>query len=186
MAFTEFKKSKFLRTFRILDRNGNGVLDWEDFTSVAFTLRGELDWTEDSPKFQRLLGALQAYWERMVELMDTDGDGTIDEEEYLRFYRQFSEELPRLGAVPEWALDLFQALHRAVDLDNDGCISAEEYAMYLRALGSSSDPAVAFRHCDGDGDGYIDVDELNDLIAQYLSSDDPMEPGNWFVDGGGW
>ena len=186
MAFTEFKKKKFLRTFQILDRNGNGVLDWGDFTCVARTLREELGWSDDAPKLQGLLGALRAYWERMLELMDADGDGTIDEGEYLRFYRQFSEELPHLGRVPEWALDLYQALHRAVDRDNDGCIDAEEYARYLRALGSEADPAAAFRRCDVDGDGYIDVDELGLLVAQYLSSDDPADPGNWFVDGGGW
>jgi len=186
LALTEYKKQKFSRTFKVLDRNGNGVLDWEDFTFVAFTLQQEMNWEDDAPKLQELLGALQSYWERMLELMDTDGDGTIDAVEYLRFYSQFAEELPRLGdKVPEWALDLFQALHRAVDFDNDGCISPEEYALYLKALGSSSDPQAAFNHFDLDGDGLLDIDELEVLIRQYLTSDNPMDPGNWFVDGGG-
>ncbi len=187
MSLSEFKRKKFEQTFQVLDRNGNGVLDWDDFAQVAFTLREAHDWAEDAPKFQALLGALQNYWERMLELMDTDGNSTIDRYEYLEFYQRFAEELPRLGGqVPEWALDLFTALHRAVDTDNDGAINEGEYALYLKALGSRSDASVAFRHFDIDGDVYLDMDELEILVAQYLTSDDPTEPGNWFVDGGGW
>lgn len=187
MGLSEFKRKKFAHTFHVLDNNNSGQLDWDDFANVAVALQAAMGWHDDAPKLRDLREALADYWAKMLEFMDDDGDGEISELEYLIFYERFSAELPTFhNRVPTWALDLFVALHRAVDADNDGCIAPEEYAIYLRALGSKADPAAAFARFDLDRDGFVDVDEIEQLFAQYLTSNDPADPGNWFIDGGGW
>lgn len=187
MPLSEFKRKKFQRTFHVLDNDDSGYLDWDDFANVAYALKTRFDWADDAPKLRNLLAALRDYWARMLEFMDSDGDGQISLLEYLVFYERFSAEAPKLAnKMPAWALDMFQALHHAVDADNDGCISVDEYEIYLKALGSDADAARAFAHIDLDGDGYLDVDEVEQLFSQYLVSEDPKDPGNWFIDGGGW
>lgn len=170
---------KFTSAFNCLDRNRNGVLDWDDFNRSAEFIREAQGWEASDARFKALVGAQKNYWDKMLELCDADGDNEITYPEFVWFHEKIAAEIEANGKVPPWALSLCHDYHRALDTDGSGSISVDEYALYLRSIGSDADANEAFKHLDIDGSGALSIDELEELYSQFVMSEDPDSRGNW-------
>lgn len=171
--------------FTCYDHNRDGRLDVSDFFGLARAIRTACNLDDKDARSARINRAFDAYWEMMLVCVDTDGSGDVDRTEFLAFEHLMAEQTMEYGGqAPPWALELYDAIFDAFDANNDGHIDVTEYANYLRATGSTMDAAAAFARLDLNGDGSLDVHELEWLLAAYFTSTNPEDRAHWLLTGG--
>lgn len=180
---TQYQTDKYDRYFKLLDTDRSNEIDWNDFTKAALFIRDDRGWSDDHAGYKSLVDAMQTYWDELCKRVDLDGNKNIDRFEWQQFHAKLGDEISQQGKVPTWAVDMMQGIYRVLDSDADGSISADEYALWLRALGSSADAEAAFKRLDLNGDGELEINEVEKLYSQWVLSDDPAEPGNVLVTG---
>lgn len=183
MNATDYQHAKYDRYFTLLDTDRSNSIEWSDFCRAADFIRKENGWDENHPRYLGLVGALTTFWDELRTRVDTDGNGRVDRKEWSDFHVSLAADVERLGKVPAWALNVVHGFHRVLDVDSDGTISVAEYRTWLRSLGAEVDFDAAFQHLDLNRDGHIDIDETEELFAQWVLSDNPGDPGNWLVTG---
>ncbi|KAK4262289.1 hypothetical protein QN277_027869 [Acacia crassicarpa] len=137
-------KSEELRwVFAKYDTNKDGKISLEEYKAAMKAINKSISNAEAEKSFQ---------------VMDSDGDGSIDFKEFLEMYSGG-------GKVKESEL---RSAFQMFDLDGDGKISAEELCRVLKRLGESSSMSACIqmvKGVDGDGDGYIDFDEFTRMMT---------------------
>ncbi|MBW5482242.1 EF-hand domain-containing protein [Streptomyces bambusae] len=154
--------------FDRLDTNGDGILTSEDYRASAEQFLQSYGMGPSSPKGRALIESNQALWERQAELVDRDGDGRIDREEY----REWFDSLPASAAasgVPSGSPEVMAVLHAqfsVADRDGDGVMDLHDFTLW-RDLKGVPEPnaAAAFALIDSDGDGAIDWRDFTGAAA---------------------
>lgn len=184
MGLSNLQHARYCDAFDCLDTNKNGCIEWSDLERSAEVIRAHFGWDRESAPYRETLEDLRGFWDTVAASMDEDGDGVIGLDEWVGFFTTLARQCgPSARRLPEWARGHVHALLRAVDHNGDGAISQPEYALYLRSIGSDADPDAAFRAMDGDGDGVLELAEVEELYCQWVSSSDPSAPGNLLVTG---
>lgn len=182
-----FLLRKYNHYFDCLDKNGNGVLDRDDFVTRSETLCDALELAPDSPERATLRAASEALWQSICATLDEDGDGRISRDEFAGYFGTIADDIRRGRSQPRWAADRQYALLRAyldvLDRDGDEQITADEFALYVESICPTSDPTQVFARLDLDGDGLLSVGELRTLYTQWVASQDENQPGNLLVTG---
>jgi Ca2+-binding EF-hand superfamily protein len=176
-----FRLAKYRDYFGCLDHNGDGCLRREDFDAFVDRLCNELGWSKGGRAHDALKRAHLDFFDGMCARMDEDDDGCISLSEFEGFFLTAARD-QRVG-VPRWALEHVRAMFAAMDLNKDGTVSPGEYGAYLRALGSNASPAMAFRNLDVDGNGVLDLDEVEALYVEWLRVGKPEARGNVLMTG---
>ena len=70
-----------------------------------------------------------------------------------------------------------------IDQDGSQSLTVREYARLLQAMGSTVDAEATFARLDRNQDGRLTLDELIALSLEFMMSDDPEAPGNFFYCG---
>mmetsp|Transcript_8393 Transcript_8393/g.9362 ORF Transcript_8393/g.9362 Transcript_8393/m.9362 type:complete len:123 (+) Transcript_8393:228-596(+) len=108
-----------------------------------------------------------------VKEIDKDGDGHIDFEEFIAWWRKHDkfhilDNLEKLKRVQE-AVKAF----RKIDADNSGAIDIHEWNIFWESMVSSSawtaaeeiKAREAYKEADKDGDGLLQWNEFVDLLV---------------------
>lgn len=180
---SRFRRTKYEDYFHCLDRNRSGYLDADDLRRFADHLQARLGWSAGDPRHAALVDAAQSYWRCLRDRMDEDQDGVVQLGEFVGCYDALADEIVGTGAIPPWAMVFVRALFQALDADGDGSISRLEYALYLEAIGSDADASAAFSRLDLDGNGVLDLQELETLYTQWLTDVEAGNPGNLLMTG---
>ena len=159
---------KLLRAFQHLDMNGNGYLDHDDIVALVARFIAGFRVSPHSDEGHAVAAGFEDFWQSLISLVDTDGDGRISPDEwndgmvdaFVEAADGFDRHLrPAVSAV----------MHLA-DTDGDGRIRFAEFTMLQKAFGSRADGVqAAFRHLDADGDGSISVPELIEAAREYYT-----------------
>lgn len=181
----DWEREKFSYFFQCLGQSRNNALELKDFNRVAEAFRTAHGWDEEDDQLVAITLRLTEFWRVLVLCSDADGSGDISLDEFLIFFSA-TRDMTRgfNGMIPPWAKNLVEILLGSMDRDGDGQISLQEYQEYLIAIGSHLHAETAFDKLDLDNSGYIEVEEFDTLMAQYLSSQDEDDPGNQLVTGG--
>ncbi|WP_344482941.1 EF-hand domain-containing protein [Nonomuraea monospora] len=153
MSLPSFRESAE-RNFDDLDADSDGFLTRYDYLALAQQRLQRAGVRPDTPAGEALVDAFINAWDTHARALDTDHDGEISKEEYVRSF----EMLVRTGALEAVLAPICKAAFTVADHDGDGHISAEEF----RSLWShrDTDLGTAFAAADSDGDGRISFEEF--------------------------
>ena len=114
------------------------------------------------------LGALDEEHQKKLAEADSDGDGTISGDELLS---SIAEHIAARGEMgPPSAADMVSRIMQDADTDGDGVISAEE----LSAVDEKHQQRLAL--ADADGDGIITEEELSSQVSKAMTANGGMPP----------
>ena len=177
---------RYRRLFRFYDRDRDGSHSLVgDFQPVARDLHAR--WGERATPFPNLLGLLVATYSHEVERRDLDGNGAVDEEEFVASHASVIEAFGRLplqarAFIAQSAGGFFDCL----DLDGDGCLELADLEAYAGAFGQptagiQANLARMLAAFDLPPDRLPKAVFL-ELVAQYWFDPSGEAPGRWLFD----
>ncbi|MFF5447140.1 EF-hand domain-containing protein [Streptomyces sp. NPDC012888] len=176
---TDLRTRKFNRFFDLLDTDGNGYIEPEDWARTAQKFSSGFGHAEGSAQAKALHQAYQQVHHNIVSAMDTDGDGRVSRKEFRDGLHRHVADLGLLDKTFRHALD---AEFDTADINGDGVLQGEEIDRIWKVWGMSAEDAkTAMEQMDRDGDGRISRDEYYATWREYLASEDPDAPGSWLL-----
>lgn len=183
--FTELQKQKLIHMFELLDVDGNGVLEYDDFRMVVDTMAEERGWEQTNRRYLALVASNKRLWKMFSRDIDIDSSGSITLMEWLAFHiKAFLQDPLKEGFEPK-----FSAALRAtatffcdmLDSDGDGKVCIDDYIDFCAAYNVNEVKArYSFALFDRDGSGDITTQEVEEMVKEFYLSDDPAAPGNLF------
>ena len=180
---SDFSRKKQTGIFKSLDTDKNGFIEFPEFSAHARYVKKDRGWSDQDPQWLELLSAKKMAWKKMKAVIDLDDD-KVSLEQWLTISEKTENKVRASGIPAEWMCDIFRTLFKAMDLNNDGVITLDEYSLHLKSIGRGDvDPSKAFNKADLNGDGRLTQDELDQLMLDWWTSDDPEAAGNCFFTG---
>lgn len=184
-AFTELHKQKLMHMFELLDVDGNGVLEYDDFRMVVDTMAEERGWERNNRRYISLVASNKRLWKMISRDIDIDGNGSISLMEWLAFHiKAFIEDPLNQGFQPKFSAALRATASFFCDMldsDGDGKVCIDDYIAFCAAYNVSEAKArFSFKLFDRDGSGDITMQEVEEMVKEFYLSDDPSAPGNLF------
>lgn len=183
--FTQLQKEKLMHMFELLDVDGNGVLEYDDFRMVVDTMAEERGWDQSSRKYIGLVSANRRLWKMFSRHLDMDNDGSITLAEWLAFHIKAFLAEPEAGSVDQEFSSALSSTARffldLLDSDGDGLVTEDDYVLFCSAYNVSENEArIGFKMFDRDGNGTLSHDEVVTMVEEFYLSDDPQALGNLF------
>jgi len=165
------------RRFAVIDTDGNGVWQREDYQLLTRRLCETFGYAADSAAGHALASAQRALFDAMLSHMDANRDDEISREEFVVGVRRGRpEDGPGFEAAVSAAA---QSLIQVADTDGNGVLDPGEYARLAAVYGSGADEAErAFDRLDRDRNGVLDATEVTLAISQFFASRDPRVLGS--------
>ncbi|MFI0370147.1 EF-hand domain-containing protein [Actinomadura sp. 1N219] len=159
--------------FDLLDTDGNGVLERQDFDLKAEKARKEFALVAGSPKHRNLQVAYTAWWERIRAAADVNEDGRVTREEFV------TSVINGMLSDPDYfdtTIGGFaRALFEAADDAGTGAIGQGQFVRIFGTVGIPADAAeAAFAAY---GASTIDLDTFVTAARDAYGSNDPDAPG---------
>src|SRR6185369_4304435 len=165
--------------FKLLDRNADGVLSWEDHELILDRFATATNLSTGSGEFAALRGAIQQNWEELKAHADLDKDDVVNLGEWLAHYERMLSTKEGYEVAVAGMAQMFLGL---ADDDRDGKLTLANYTMLLGVYGVDGKRAAqAFEHVDQDRDGIVTAQELMDAVGQFFGSANPQDPGHWLL-----
>lgn len=174
---TELQKTKQVHYFNVLDVDGDGHVEKQDFLDVADRLAGMRGYDEGSSKHSNVRRELLRMWTNARALSGAEYKTHITLEDWLAHER---EVLDSNVLIHSYVQGIAQVIFDILDADSDGVISQDEYRTFFRAFRDDADEADrAFQKLDVEGTGSLTRETFLELVTEFHLSDDPDAPGNW-------
>lgn len=174
---TELQKAKQVHYFNVLDYNGDGTLEKQDFITVADRLAELRGYEDGSSRHTAVRQEILRMWTNARALSGKEGKAEITLEDWLAHEQKV---LDSNVLIHSYVQGIARAIFDILDADNDGVISREEYLKFFRSFrGDEEDGKLAFQKLDEDEKGYLTRKEFLDAVTEFHLSDDPEAPGNW-------
>ena len=179
-------QQRYRRLFCFYDRSGDGLLTLADDHGPAAEVLAAR-WQGRETPFPDLLGLLLATYRHEGERRDLDGNGAVDEEEFVASHASVIEAFGRLpeearAFIAKSAGGFFDCL----DLDRDGCLDLADLESYAGAYGlpTAGIQANLTRMLSAFD---LPPDRLPkavflELVAQYWFDPSDEAPGRWLFD----
>jgi Ca2+-binding EF-hand superfamily protein len=172
----DFRTRKIDLEFDLLDVNGNGRLEENDYRRLATRFLEEFGVPRRSRRARAVVRAYDDLWKRHRRDWDLDRDGTITREEY---HRSLERLLIRENGFNEIVVPLIKALFYLVDGEERDVLTRAEFARLMGVFGvSESDSLMNFNDLDLDGNDRITLDELIHAFREFYFHSDSASPAN--------
>ena len=177
---TELQRRKLAHLFQWHDQNHDGYLEQADLVNIVNRFTALRGWASDGPEHQQMLPQFLAVWQTLRQVADSNRDDRVSLDEWLVTFQDHFLSTPEgYKAYIDGTANLVRAV---ADVDGDGALSHDEYGLFFQGYGVDvSHLDTVFAHLDTDGDGVLDVGEVQQRITEFFTSDDPAAPGNWLV-----
>lgn len=118
---------------------------------------------------------LDVIWDGLVKAADSDSDGTIDKDEWIKLWDEYAKD-PEKAA--EWYQLYARSIFQLIDAKNDGSIDDHEFANFFENFGVNKQKTLeSFRKAAG-GKEKVNWEEYLVLFKEYFASDDVNAPGS--------
>jgi Ca2+-binding EF-hand superfamily protein len=184
-GISALQKEKLIYMFGLLDVDGNGVLEYDDFRMVVDVMCDERGWSSGHRRRLGLKRANKRLWDMMANHLDLDGDGEITMAEWLTFHFTAFCLDPDLKGTDRGLSQALNATARffceMLDSDGDGKVSEVDYVLFSEAYQIPKDEASqSFRRFDTNQDGILQLHEVETLVKEFYISEDEEALGNVF------
>ena len=181
---TTIQVDKLTHFFNILDHNGNGVLQEDDFFGVGENLCITSSVPYGSEEYYEVLAKSRGLFLQFLRDMGKH-DKVISLPEWITYFDQnvlstnsFTNLKYYIKLTTNFIFDLF-------DQNKDGRISIDEYLdMFTAYRIDVKYSAKSFLRLDSNRDEFISKGELLHAVFEFFVSDDPDADGNWIF--GNW
>lgn len=154
--------TQFHQVFKLIDTNGDGKISATELSEVLSCL-GYNKCTADKEA------------EGMVRVLDFNGDGFVDLDEFMIVMNGMEEEKEeKFGSGMEHGGGYLMDAFLIFDTDKNGLISAKELQRVLINLGCDN---CSLRECkrmikgvDKNGDGFVDFEEFRSMMQSGLAN----------------
>lgn len=169
------------RVFAAIDLDGNGTINWNDFTTVAVNVGKEFGLDENAAEVKALAAAYRDLWDYIRESADFNDDASVDKAEFREAHA--TQRLSSTELLQKWQ----NASDRAFDIadrDKDGLIDEEALVSIYRAC--DIDPTVArsaYQAMDANKDGRIDKTELSANVRGLFTATSDSAKGSRLLSG---
>ncbi|TDC85553.1 EF-hand domain-containing protein [Actinomadura sp. 7K507] len=163
MVMATTQSNRLEERFRLWDRNGNGVIERDDFEREADEITARLG-AQGTPKADRLKQAYLGMFDTLSAAAGTDRMSRA------QFIEAAEQEIIGRGDAGFAAVvqPTIEAIVGVLDRSGDGEISPSEMHGWFAAIGLDGEAADrAFRDLDADGSGKLSVAELVDAVRDY-------------------
>jgi len=176
---SEFQIKKYKHMFNVFDTNSDGGFDQNDTMQVVANMAELRGISTDSPRYTKLRGDYESWWQMLGNQLDADHDGRVSEDEFVSFWVNFADHaLGGNEALADLLVASGQLNFDLLDTDGDSAISLEEYTDWLKAQNVETDYEACFNSLDLNSDGALNRIEAGKLLRNFILSDDPDAPGN--------
>jgi Ca2+-binding EF-hand superfamily protein len=182
----DFYARKISHFFRILDVNGDGLLDKDDLLASPRALAAREGFSLNSAETRRAVDAFHGFYTPLLRDADTNHDGVISPDEFVAHWREVMAQARRADPAEMLAVDFYHGcannLFDLLDKDDNGYIEYDEYDHYLDSFNGDIDldRRAAFDGFDKDGSGRISRAEFNRALQEFFLDDDERAAGNHF------
>lgn len=180
---TEFKKQKLRYFFHILDLNGNGTIQLEDFLQMVDKVCEIMNYEEDGKEQKRITNKAIRFFNSLIRDIGPVDPLQISEEEWVTF---FDEEVHQGNdMIVEYKEIVFNFMFDFFDHNRDGYISRKEYEDFYQIFGIDTQALdEAFPKLVSAGDSRLHRYDLMDAVEDFFTSDRKEDAGNWVF--GNW
>ena len=179
IGVTGFNDQKLLELFDAYDENGNGSLDYKEFTKAVFS--DEEEEADDKKNKKEVSDEVQQNHKFREKILARGGKGILGLARQFKIFDDNNSgtlDLPELTkAIKDFKVDLsnneIKILFNLVDIDGSGEVSYDEF---LRQIKGDMPPQrkklvdQAFNKLDTDKSGVVD---LNEIKSQYNAKQHP-------------
>lgn len=174
---TELQRIKQIHYFNVLDYDGDGVLEQQDFLDVADRLAELRGYREGSSRHSAVRQEILRMWTNARALSGAEHKTQITLEDWLAHEEKV---LDSSVLIHSYVQGIAQALFDMLDADNDGIIDEPEYTQFFHAFRGDDDGADrAFQKLDADDSGHLTREQFLEAVTDFHLSDDPEARGNW-------
>lgn len=174
---SDFQEQKATYYFNLIDEDGNGLIEVNDFALRAQRLATAQDRNSEEAR-QKLRNQVVAWWEQICRIADFDGDDRVTLQEWKAYWESVQAGAERGDRSTFRTLEqAAREMLRTIDQDGTGRVTEEEYARWLEAWGAEGGEE-AFRRLDRDGKGYLTEEDFVDALREFYLADRPGVPGN--------
>lgn len=194
-ALGVLQRQKQRHFFRLIDRDGDGLIGWPDFECYVLQAAALLALPIADAACQRALSDLRNWWGGIAvasTLLAQPAQPPAASEQrgvtlaawllYWGMVQLTVAEEAILGGreTLDRMAESVDVHFRLFDQDRDNLLSINEYRQWVLAWGLPTVAAHNFQRLDRDGDGYLRLAELAEYLRQFHFSNDPDAPGNAF------
>lgn len=174
---SQLRQKKLLHLFQILDRNHDDVLSKEDFDQVINEITEMRGWKLGNPEYEELHFFWTGFSDRLRVWADRNGDGKITQTEWLWYLEQMLDNFEAHYIKQA----LINITLKAIDFSQDGKVSLDEFKRFYQVYEIDNQKAhQIFIKLDLNYNSYLTKDELTIALNDFLYSENPNAPGNWF------
>lgn len=173
------QEQKIIHFFKVLDSNGNGTLEGNDFEMIGENMSSIIGYTEKSRERLKLKLKAHGLFIQILNDMKKD-EAQLSQAEWVQFFDEVVLSKPNdyINQSSTYLFSLF-------DQDGDGYIDEQEYIDMFKAYGLYMSVAKkAFDLLDLNGDKRISGGELVKAFEDFFLSSNEDSAGNWIF--GDW
>ncbi|MFC4119803.1 EF-hand domain-containing protein [Nonomuraea zeae] len=159
--------------FSLLDADGDGRLQAEDFDLLAGRILDALAVKRTSAKATALLEACRTYWQGLVAALDGDADDVVTFEEYAAALRDDAH-------FDQYGQPYVHALASLADWNEDGQVERADFLACMTAIGFGR-PQVERIYAELGFDGAVAAEEWEAAIRDFYLSATADTPGQFLA-----
>jgi len=162
--------------FNLIDEDGNGIIEVNDFALRAQRLAETHRVSEEGAR-EALRHQVVGWWDHICMIADFDGDARVTLPEWKAYWRSVHRGIDQGDDTLESLHQAARGTLQAIDQSGSGRVTEAEYAAWLAAWGVE-DGGQAFHRLDRGGKGFLTEEDVVVAVQEFYLSDDPSAPGN--------